>query len=89
MVTVGESDALVVEHPAFALAAFRGSAEELAGAFRIGVTNPIGAIMPEQRHTLERTLHALGSAANARRLLESITQADAGLVKERPLAARK
>ena len=34
---------------------------------------------------MNETLHVLGSAANARRLLESIAQADAGLLEEHPL----
>jgi antitoxin YefM len=36
---------------------------------------------------MNETLHVLGSASNARRLLESIAQAEAGLVEEHPLAA--
>lgn len=35
---------------------------------------------------MNETLHVLGPAANARRLLESIAQADAGLLEEHPLA---
>jgi antitoxin YefM len=34
---------------------------------------------------MNETLHVLGSASNARRLLESIAQADAGLLEEHPL----
>jgi antitoxin YefM len=36
-------------------------------------------------NAMRETLHVLGSAANARRLLESIAQADAGLLEEHPL----
>lgn len=36
-------------------------------------------------NAVNETLHALGSATNARRLLESIAQADAGLLEEHPL----
>ena len=39
----------------------------------------------DEWNAMNETLHALGSAANARRLLESIAQADAGLIKEHPL----
>jgi antitoxin YefM len=39
----------------------------------------------DEWNAMKETLHVLGSAANARRLLESIAQADAGLVEEHPL----
>ena len=41
----------------------------------------------DEWNAMNETLHVLGSASNARRLLESIAQADAGLLEERPLAA--
>lgn len=40
----------------------------------------------DEWNAMTETLHVLGSAANARRLLESIAQADAGLLEEHPLA---
>jgi antitoxin YefM len=40
----------------------------------------------DEWNAMNETLHVLGSAANARRLLESIAQADAGLLEEHPLA---
>jgi antitoxin YefM len=40
----------------------------------------------DEWNAMNETLHVLGSASNARRLLESIAQADAGLLEERPLA---
>ena len=39
----------------------------------------------DEWNAMEETLHALGSTSNARRLLESIAQADAGLLEEHPL----
>jgi antitoxin YefM len=39
----------------------------------------------DEWNAMNETLHVLGSAANARRLLESIAQADAGLLEEHPL----
>jgi antitoxin YefM len=39
----------------------------------------------DEWNAVNETLHALGSAPNARRLLESIAQADAGLLDEHPL----
>ena len=39
----------------------------------------------DEWNAMKETLHVLGSASNARRLLESIAQADAGLVEEHPL----
>ncbi|RSM48987.1 hypothetical protein DMB66_45450 [Actinoplanes sp. ATCC 53533] len=39
----------------------------------------------DEWNAMRETLHVLGSASNARRLLESIAQADAGLVEEHPL----
>ncbi|WP_255657948.1 type II toxin-antitoxin system Phd/YefM family antitoxin [Actinoplanes sp. L3-i22] len=39
----------------------------------------------DEWNAMTETLHALGSATNARRLLESIAQADAGLLEEHPL----
>lgn len=41
----------------------------------------------DEWNAMNETLHVLGSAANSRRLLESIAQADAGLVTEHPVAA--
>jgi antitoxin YefM len=41
----------------------------------------------DEWNAMNETLHVLGSASNARRLLESIAQADAGLLEEHPLAA--
>jgi len=38
----------------------------------------------DEWNSMTETLHVLGSAANARRLLESIAQADAGLLAEHP-----
>ena len=40
----------------------------------------------DEWNAMSETLHVLGSASNARRLLESIAQADAGLLTEHPLA---
>jgi antitoxin YefM len=40
----------------------------------------------DEWNAINETLHVLGSASNARRLLESIAQADAGLLDEHPLA---
>jgi antitoxin YefM len=40
----------------------------------------------DEWNAMIETLHVLGSATNARRLLESIAQADAGLLDEHPLA---
>lgn len=40
----------------------------------------------DEWNAMNETLHVLGSASNARRLLESIAQADAGLLQEHPLA---
>ena len=39
----------------------------------------------DEWNAVNETLHVLGSASNARRLLESIAQADAGLLAEHPL----
>jgi antitoxin YefM len=39
----------------------------------------------DEWNAMNETLHVLGSASNARRLLESIAQADAGLLDEHPL----
>ena len=39
----------------------------------------------DEWNAVNETLHVLGSATNARRLLESIAQADAGLLEEHPL----
>ena len=39
----------------------------------------------DQWNAINETLHVLGSASNARRLLESAAQADAGLLDEHPL----
>lgn len=39
----------------------------------------------DEWNAMKETLHVLGSASNARRLLESIAQADAGLLAEHPL----
>jgi antitoxin YefM len=39
----------------------------------------------DEWNAMKETLHVLGSASNARRLLESIAQADAGLLEEHPL----
>jgi len=39
----------------------------------------------DEWNAMNETLHVLGSASNARRLLESIAQADAGLLEEHPL----
>jgi len=39
----------------------------------------------DQWNSMNDTLHVLGSASNARRLLESIAQADAGLLEKHPL----
>ncbi|WP_212998765.1 type II toxin-antitoxin system Phd/YefM family antitoxin [Winogradskya consettensis] len=39
----------------------------------------------DEWNSMKETLHVLGSASNARRLLESIAQADAGLLQEHPL----
>jgi antitoxin YefM len=39
----------------------------------------------DEWNAMNETLHVLGSAANARRLLESIAQADAGLLEEHAL----
>jgi antitoxin YefM len=40
----------------------------------------------DEWNAMNETLHVLGSASNARRLLESIAQADAGLLEEHPLS---
>ncbi|MCY1137940.1 type II toxin-antitoxin system prevent-host-death family antitoxin [Actinoplanes sp. Pm04-4] len=40
----------------------------------------------DEWNAMKETLHVMGSPADARRLLESIAQADAGLLEERPLA---
>jgi antitoxin YefM len=40
----------------------------------------------DEWNAMNETLHVLGTAGNARRLLESIAQADAGLLEERPIA---
>ena len=40
----------------------------------------------DEWNAMKETLHVLGSASNARRLLESIAQADAGLLEEHPLS---
>jgi antitoxin YefM len=40
----------------------------------------------DEWNAMNETLHVLGSAGNAHRLLESIAQADAGLLTEHPLA---
>ncbi|SBT63231.1 antitoxin YefM [Micromonospora sediminicola] len=42
----------------------------------------------DEWNAVNETLHVLGSASNARRLLESIAQADAGLLEEHPLESR-
>jgi len=39
----------------------------------------------DEWNAMTETLHVLGPATNARRLLESIAQADAGLLEEHPL----
>jgi antitoxin YefM len=39
----------------------------------------------DEWNAMKETMHVLGSAANARRLLESIAQADAGLLEEHAL----
>jgi antitoxin YefM len=39
----------------------------------------------DEWNAVNETLHVLGSASNARRALESIAQADAGLLEEHPL----
>src|SRR5512142_1725336 len=39
----------------------------------------------DEWNAMNETLHVLGSASNARRLLDSIAQADAGLLEEHPL----
>ena len=39
----------------------------------------------DEWNAMNETLHVLGSASNARRLLESIAQADAGLLEEHSL----
>ncbi|MBL7256945.1 type II toxin-antitoxin system Phd/YefM family antitoxin [Paractinoplanes lichenicola] len=39
----------------------------------------------DEWNAMKETLHVLGSPANARRLLESIAQADAGVMEEHPL----
>jgi antitoxin YefM len=39
----------------------------------------------DEWNAMKETLRVLGSAANARRLLESIAQADAALLEEHPL----
>jgi antitoxin YefM len=39
----------------------------------------------DEWNAMNETLHVLGSESNARRLLESIAQADAGLLEEHPL----
>jgi antitoxin YefM len=41
----------------------------------------------DEWNAMKETLHVMNSPADARRLLESIAQADAGLLDERPLAA--
>jgi antitoxin YefM len=41
----------------------------------------------DEWNAMNETLHVLGSASNGRRLLESIAQADAGLLDEHPLAS--
>lgn len=41
----------------------------------------------DEWNAMNETIHVLGSASNARRLLESIAQADAGLLEEHPLDA--
>jgi antitoxin YefM len=40
----------------------------------------------DEWNAINETLHVLGSSSNARRLLESIGQADAGLLEEQPLS---
>ncbi|WP_250001181.1 type II toxin-antitoxin system Phd/YefM family antitoxin [Actinoplanes sp. M2I2] len=40
----------------------------------------------DEWNAMKETLHVMGSPADARRLLESIAQADAGLLQERPPA---
>ncbi|MEU1965504.1 type II toxin-antitoxin system Phd/YefM family antitoxin [Micromonospora sediminicola] len=42
----------------------------------------------DEWNAVNETLHVLGSASNARRLLESIARADAGLLEEHPLESR-
>lgn len=39
----------------------------------------------DEWNSMKETLHVLGDATNARRLLESIAQADAGLLEEHPI----
>jgi antitoxin YefM len=39
----------------------------------------------DEWNAMKETLHVLGSTSNARRLLESIAQADAGPLEEHPL----
>jgi antitoxin YefM len=50
-----------------------------------GGGNAVVIVSLDEWNAMNETLHVLGSASNARRLLESIAQADAGLLEEHPL----
>jgi antitoxin YefM len=47
-----------------------------------GAGKAVVIVSLDEWNAMRETLHVLGSASNARRLLESIAQADAGLVEE-------
>lgn len=51
-----------------------------------GAGKAVVIVSLDEWNAMKETLHVLGSPSNARRLLESIAQADAGLLEEHPLA---
>jgi antitoxin YefM len=51
-----------------------------------GGGNAVVIVSLDEWNAMKETLHVLGSSANARRLLESIAQADAGLLEEHRLS---